>query len=45
MIAKQLAKRVRGPIRHELVDIARLCMRQADMAAQRWFSVRNRLTA
>ena len=43
VVAKQLAQTVKGPLRDQLVEVARLCKRNEDQATARWYQLRPRL--
>jgi hypothetical protein len=43
VVAKQLAKTLNGPLRDQLVEVARLCKRNEDQATARWYQLRPRL--
>ncbi|HSD90936.1 MAG TPA: hypothetical protein VLB44_25605 [Kofleriaceae bacterium] len=44
-IARQLANRVTGSLRNDLVELSNLCSGQADLAVSRWYLLKPKLVA
>ncbi len=42
-VAEQLSDRISGPLHGELVELARLCRRDEELAARQWPTLRRRL--